>query len=324
MEKIYMSLVLLTVLLLSVSCEDNADKEQFRQLVSFKANIDSKGVTPIYIRYKPNGKVKYDLPLIVSGSLENEKDLDIHVGVDHDTLRTLNVERFSSRTELYYKELDKHFFEFPQTASIGAGKSTGVLPISFSLKDIDLVNKWILPLNVEDDPSNNYLVNDRKHYRKALLRILPFNSYSGEYNATAYKMYFRGDESEPIVVNSKTAYVVDENTIFIYAGIFDEDRQDRRNYKIFIHFNEDKTLNIFTDNPAIALEVNGEPKYLIEEEMDVLRPYLKHIFVTLTLDYHFKDLTVTAFPVDYTVRGTLIMERKINTQIPDEDQAIEW
>ncbi len=32
----------------------------------------------------------------------------------------------------------------------------------------------------------------------------------------------------------------------------------------------------------------------------------------------------TAITISYTVRGSLIMERKINTQIPDEDQAIEW
>lgn len=324
MKKIYSSLVVMIALVLCVSCNDDVAKEQFKQLVSFKANIDSRGVTPIYIRYKPEGKVNYDLPLIVSGTLVNAKDLDIRVALDHDTLKVLNFERFSMREELYYKELEDHFYEFPETANIEAGKSTGLLPISFSLKDINLVDKWILPLNIEDDPANNYVVNDRKHYRKALLRVLPFNDYSGDYNATAYKMYFRGDESDPIVTTTKTAYVVDENTIFIYAGIFDEDRQDRKDYKIFIKFNEDKTLSISTDNPAIALEVNGAPKYLVEEEMDVLRPYLKHIYVTLTLDYHFKDLTVAEFPVDYTVKGTLIMERKINTQIPDEDQAIEW
>ena len=29
-------------------------------------------------------------------------------------------------------------------------------------------------------------------------------------------------------------------------------------------------------------------------------------------------------PISYTVEGTVNMERKINIQIPDEDQAIEW
>lgn len=28
--------------------------------------------------------------------------------------------------------------------------------------------------------------------------------------------------------------------------------------------------------------------------------------------------------LEYVVKGSLTMERKINTQIPDEDQAIEW
>ena len=28
--------------------------------------------------------------------------------------------------------------------------------------------------------------------------------------------------------------------------------------------------------------------------------------------------------IEYVVKGSLTMERKVNTQIPDEDQAIEW
>ena len=33
---------------------------------------------------------------------------------------------------------------------------------------------------------------------------------------------------------------------------------------------------------------------------------------------------IPGFEVKYKVEGSLILERKINTQIPDEDQAIEW
>jgi hypothetical protein len=33
---------------------------------------------------------------------------------------------------------------------------------------------------------------------------------------------------------------------------------------------------------------------------------------------------VPGVDIQYTVQGVITMERKINTQIPDEDQAIEW
>src|SRR5699024_1593975 len=124
--------------------------------------------------------------------------------------------------------------------------------IDFTFKDIDLVEKWVLPLTIEDDPSSNYTANPRKHYRKALLRVNPFNDYSGTYSGTALKVVMEGYEDEsPIVKDEITAYVVDENTVFFYAGNIDEDRQDRREYKIYATFNETGEVSFHADNPDI-------------------------------------------------------------------------
>lgn len=61
-------------------------------------------------------------------------------------------------------------------------------------------------------------------------------------------------------------------------------------------------------------------------KMDVSLPYLKHKTITIeNFKYEFDDVTsVPGTPISYTVEGTVNMERKINIQIPDEDQAIEW
>lgn len=56
----------------------------------------------------------------------------------------------------------------------------------------------------------------------------------------------------------------------------------------------------------------------------ITRPYIKHKYVTLRFTYYFNDITSATVPIRYKVTGSLLMERKINTQIPDEDQAIEW
>ena len=59
--------------------------------------------------------------------------------------------------------------------------------------------------------------------------------------------------------------------------------------------------------------------------MDDLLPYLKHKYITIELSYSYDDVTsVPGTPISYEAKGTMIMERKINTQIPDEDQAIQW
>jgi len=327
MKKIYNLILIMIALIMCVSCNDEWKDEQFKQLVSFKAPINDQGVTPVYVRYKPNGKVTYQLPLIVSGSTDNNNNLTVHVTEDADTLKVLNQERFSTRTELFYKQLDSKHYTRPETVNIPSGTNTAMMPIDFSLANLDMTDKWVLPLTILDSPSYNYDVNARKNYRKALLRIFPFNDYSGVYSATAYKVYFAGSESEAIVPDFKTAYVVDDNTVFFYAGLVDEDHLDRKNYKIFVKFNDDnaKSLTITTDNPLIDLKVNGRPDYFVEEVMDAVLPYLKNVYVVVNLNYEYKDYTsVPGYELHYIVKGTLTMQRKINTQIPDEDQAIQW
>jgi len=331
MKTIYNILLIMIAMVFCISCNDEWKTEQYVHWVSLKSNPNSQGVTPVYVRYKPDGKVTYQLPMIVSGSLTNEKDLTIHVALNPDTLDIFNTERFGSRTELFYKILEPKYYSFPETVNIPPGESTGLLPIDFSLNKLDMVDKWLLPVIILDDPSYNYQANLRRHYRKALLRIFPFNDYSGEYSATAYKVYFKGNENEAIVPEFHTAYVVGEKEIFFYAGLVDEERLDRKHYKIFVEFTDEmidlqtKKLRIYTDNDKINLVVKGQPGYTVEEEMDVTLPYMKIVNVIINLEYEYQDYTsVPGQALDYIVKGTLIMERRINTQIPDEDQAIEW
>ena len=92
-----------------------------------------------------------------------------------------------------------------------------------------------------------------------MLRISPFNDYSGQYSATAYKVYFKGNEKEAIVPEYHTSYVIDDKTIFFYAGLIDIDRLDRKYYKIKFEFTEEKIdlqtrkLKISSDNEDINL-----------------------------------------------------------------------
>jgi len=328
MKNKYRLLSLLAVLFALIACNDEWKDEQFDHYVSFKAPLDSKGVSQINIRYKPDGLVTYQLPVIISGSTTNTADLTVSVAVDPDTLVVLNTERFQNRTDLYYKELEGAFFTMPETVNIKAGENTGPLNIDFTLGDIDLVDKWMLPLTIVDDPTKGYVANPRKHYKKALLRVMPFNDYSGVYSGTALKTFLKGYENDAAIVKSEIpVYVVDESTVFFYAGTIDESRIDRGNYKIYAAFDsQTKTVTLTAEDPNINFQVNGTPVFVVEETMDAVRPYLLHRYVTISkIDYSYTDYTaVPNASISYTVRGSLILERKINTQIPDEDQAIEW
>ena len=221
MKKIYSYIILLLVSFCWVSCNNEWEDEQYEQYVSFKAPIGSNGVTDIYIRYKKDGKVTYQLPVIISGSTFNEKDLNVKVEVDNDTLGILNNERFG-REDLYFLQLTPEHYNFPGTVNVPQGVSVTTLPIDFDLTGINMVRSWVLPLTVVDEPGT-YLGHPRKNYAKALLNIKPFNDYSGTYSTTTLQTFISNedgsyDQANPIVRNTRTGQVVDENTIFFYAG----------------------------------------------------------------------------------------------------------
>jgi len=188
-----------------------------------------------------------------------------------------------------------------------------------------------VPLKIEDDPTGTYKPNLRSSYRYALLRVFPFNNYSGTYGATGCQVLFDDGTSDAFVMEYRTAYVVDTNTVFFYAGVVTEDWEDRASYKIFVRFNSDETLTYWAENPSISFTHHtsgvgiAPPAYNVIDVMDEVRPYIKRRYITINMNYDYTDYTsVPGKNVRYRVRGTLTMERVMNTQIPDEDQAILW
>lgn len=314
------------------SCNNEWEDEQYLQMASFKANPNSQGVTTTYIRYKPGGTVRYDLPVIISGSTMNDRALTIHISLDPDTLAQLNKDIYGHREELYFLQLEDKYYNMPETVEVPAGECTAVFPIEFTLNnDLDQADKWVLPLQIVDDLSLGYQVNPRKYYRRAMLRVLPFNDYSGTYDASQYLVYIDTDKNNPFTVSSQRAFVVDDRTIFIYAGTRDIDYLDRKLYKIFIRFPEKgedtKKLEIWSDNPEINLTPDPEypANFVMYDEMDELKPYLKKIFITVNLKYTYEDYTtIPGKRIKYSVEGSLSMQRNLNTLIPDEDQQVQW
>lgn len=330
----YTLLVSFLSLAVFTGCNDEWEDEQFAHYVSFKAPINNNGVTRIYVPHTETGKTTYRLPVLVSGSTLNDRDFDVHIAVDPDTLKDLNIARFSSRTDLYYMPLEEKHYSFPETVHVNAGENIAYLDIEFDLNGLDLVEKWVLPLTITESPDGQYTPNYRKNYRKALLRVMPFNDYSGTYSGTnliGQLMDAGSAENEPLVKSQITTYTVDENTIFFYAGTIDETRQDRENYKIYVRFDQESSgVEMWSDNPDPATGngfiSNSVPDYLVSNEMDATRPYLLHRTTMIRgIDYEFDDYTLAENArIRYHFTGTLTMQRDINTQIPDEDQAIEW
>lgn len=330
MKKVYIYCVMLLAVAISFSaCNNEWEDELFEQSVSFVKN----GVYSTYVKYKSDGKVSYQLPVTISGSTDNTKNLHVQIGLDPDTLNTLNFERFRYRDDLYYLQLDQKYYSIPDMfVDIPANSKTALLNIDFSLSGINLSREHILPLTILE--GDGYALNYRKHYRKALLNVIPFNDYSGTYSSTTAMIYNRNiadDKQTAFSVSTRKAMVEDETSIFFYAGAVDEDLIEREVYKVVATFGEldevTKTGSLTLSNPdpdnkMEFKQISGT--YKIETNMDTKLPYLEHKYVTLYVEYHYSDIANEAYPMHYKVIGSMIMERKRNINIPDEDQSYIW
>ena len=345
MKKIYTLITLVATVFLGTACNSEWEDEQYQHYISFSSPLDSKGVTNIYVPYTRTGNEEgmssYQLPIIVSGSLHNDQNIAVHVAHDPDTLNVLNIARYATRTDLFYKDLngDHTYATYPETTQVKTGEDVGLLDINFNFKGIDMSDKWVLPLQIVNDPSFGYQAHPRKNYAKAILRIFPFNDYSGDYAGTLLtnKVVMGMDnEGKPIETTESITrslvrgYVIDENSIFTYAGIVDEDYTDRKRYKVKFQFNGDTngTVSLSCDNAeeiGFELAANITPSFRISSTIDEKRPYLEHRYVIINnIDYYFNYIPAEGAKIRYHVKGTLTLSRDINTQIPDEDQAIEW
>ncbi|NDV66587.1 DUF4973 domain-containing protein [Bacteroides sp. 224] len=324
MKIIYKWAVALSCILLWTSCNDEWKDEQYEQYISFV----NCGVNKVYLKYNAEGGNKtYSIPIQLSGSTKVGKDVNVTVALDTDTLATYNDETYRLRTDLYYKELDEQHYNFKSwSTTISDGKTKGYLDVDFNFAGLDNYDKYILPLTI--DESSDLRPNPVKHYRKSLMQIVLFNDYSGKYEMSS-EVVEVGNEKEKLKVENRNSFVIDENTIFFFAGMVDESALDRKDYRInvkFIKQNPDDTsgvLEMWADNDAIDFKwEKAKCFFIIQEEMDAVQPYLKRRYLTMNVSYTYKDLANPAYPITYKYEGTMIMERVLNILMPEEDQIM--
>lgn len=324
------------------SCSDKWDEEQYENYVSFKAPVSNSAPTQIRVKYNSEGMI-YRLPLIVSGSTNNERDIDVHIGLDSDTLSAYNLAHFGEeRQDLWYRQLDSRRYVFNPVTRIPAGENTALVDIQLNFNDLDFSENWLLPLIVKDDPSYGYQSHPALNYNNALLWFTPFNDYSGKFSATALDVY-AGNNSSRLSLSERNAYVIDENSVFFYMGAINENRPDRKFFKLKATFTPDTDFvpeedSNITSTGTVQIEVmnhiaklnfvnkSNKITYEVTERMDTERPLLKRKVLTIRgLDYTFDDpLQLNGARISYKVSGTMSLQRNINTAIPDEEFAIEW
>jgi hypothetical protein len=256
----------------------------------------------------------------------SDVNVTVEVDLDADTLVAHNRTMFYTRDDLFFRQLSDQYYSFPNGTSvtIPAGENIGYLDIDFRINNLDLVEKYILPLKITS--TSEYVPSPKKHYKKTLMRIIPFNYFSGTYSAGAGTITAEGDAT-PTSMATREMRFVNDSTVFFYAGLCQEDARDRATYKVRAKFNADNTLTFTADSAKIEFTpVPEKCKWNIKEEMDALQPYLMIRTVTMELQYSYKDVSNPNYTVKYTLKGSYTLERRRNTQIPEEDQQeiFEW
>jgi len=317
-------LIMIIVVQTFFACNNEWKDEQYTKYVSFVRS----GFVNVYLSYNSEGGVvKYKIPVEVSGSIANDRDVKVTIGIDPDTLQAMNIARYYNRKDLFFRLLEPQYYTInTMTTTIPAGKNVGYIDIDFKINTLDLVEKYVLPLVITE--TSEYTPSPVKWYRRSLMRIVPFNDFSGTYSATGGRVT-EANVANPIPtsMNTREMRVIDENTVFFYAGLTEEEARNRAIYKVRAKFNPSAenadagSVTLSADSASIGFTyVPDSCTYKIESRMDDLQPYLQIKTVTLYLKYTYNDISNPNYKVKYIFDGSYVLERRRNTQIPEEDQ----
>ena len=317
MKKIY--LYIITGILLGLACNKEWTKELYVKEVSFVKS----GVVRLNAMYKSQGGVvTVKVPVVLSGSTGNREDIEVTIAIDRDTLSNLNFDRFRLREDLYFQELPEANYSFKtMTTTIPAGSIQGYFELDLKLENLDLINKYILPVKIVSTSKNN--VSARRWFSKSLMQIIPFNDYSGRYSNAGliWNRDIPQNNQTALSTPYRTGWVVDEKTIFFFAGNIDEEAYDRKKYKIIAALNPDSTVTLSAPDGSISFS-QQRGTYSISKRKDEVQPYLEKTYISMNLEYWYSDITNPAFPIKYRFVGPLTLEKIRNTQVPDEDQQV--
>ena len=90
---------------------------------------------------------------------------------------------------------------------------------------------------------------------------------------------------------------------------------------------------MWSDIDEMEFQQIGEASYSITEKYDPVQTHIMRRYVVMRgINYNFVDNytarmvkpdgTIEKNPIRYNVSGTMTMERKLNTQMPEEDQVV--
>ncbi len=294
--------------LLNYSCNDELDSELFEKTVLLTNNgwIDQE----LYL--DESGLI--DIPLVVSvnGTSGNDKNVNVEVRLDPDTLNNYNFEKYRNQPELYYQQPENDAITFQdETITIPAGELYGVSKLTLDLNKLaDRYADYVIPLEIGS--TSEYRIAE-PDYSKALLHMVLKNSFSGNYTGeiAVYKTKADGssDTGNKLTVGVKSLYALSGQTCYFYAGQFDRTSVERDQFIVNVTIDAENRVSLESPNADLNLKKEEATVEISSVEHSTDNRYLI-VTTTLKLKYTFVDVTQLDKPV-LRAEGTISMNQNV-------------
>lgn len=301
------TLFLLAAIAFFTACESNKlDDELFVKHVL----INQNGFREYDLNYLDASVRDTIITVAVNGSSTLDRDIEVDLAINPDTLEGYNWEKYRNDRSLYHELLPEDCYSFVgENIVIKAGTEYTDIPIRFNLDKINKEKNYVLPISIVS--TSEYSVAT-PNYSTVLMHIVLSNAYSGTYSLSGtVKEIATGDFID--VRMSRTLRIVDPKTVSLYAGNTSERVTNREKYRINMTVNADSTLSFTAVNPSIIELRSDAPnldpknprnKILVERTIDVQNSHKSYVVTTFYMYYNYIDKSDPTDPIEIRWEGS--------------------
>lgn len=303
MRKIAFLCVSVLVLIVNISCNDELNDELFDKYVYFTKN----GWQDYNVDVTETGIVEVPFSIAVNGTSANDRDVNVLLALDSDTLVGYNFDKYKFQTDLYYSEFPAHCYTFEsENVVIPSGSEYAKAKLTIDMNKIeDIYADYVLPLAIKE--VSVYTIAKPK-YSKLLMRLLFRNDFSGTYSGDG-KVMDVTNESKELRVGNKTLYAMAAKKCYFFAGHKDRNSVDRADYVVTATVNPTGDVTLEATNPALNFtQERAEIEWT--RKPHTTDPRFEIVTTELNVQYTFKDLTSE----DNTImryKGSMVVSRNI-------------
>ncbi|MDD3036983.1 DUF4973 domain-containing protein [Bacteroides sp.] len=325
MNKLYVYTASLLMVCAVTSCDNNIPDEQFAKKVSLTKN----GMQKYNIDFTDEGILDLNIPVLVSGTSKNDQNIEVTIALDPDTLANYNFERYRNNQALYYQLPSENMYHFPKgaTVTIPAGVDYSIIPLTIDLRNFDLYNNYILPLQINKVSAYEIAWSS---YSKLLINLNISNFISGSYTVSG-NVWEASMPDQKLAVSSSSLFTLGANKCYLYMGDIAEDNINRALYTMTIEVDkaayEDRVdnstgaeirryTNITLGSKNTDKELHSEGDAWVEQERtdDPYDNKLENLVTRVYMKYSYMDLNDPTYPVKKFFEGTLSHTQSVDKE----------